>query len=161
MQQATKPLQPTRTYTAITAQKPLISSSQQHCLDELKKALASYQKTENEKSTQMEGATKKTGESPIQPKVLMEKLELVLKVNKVVSIGYDFSRDTVIGIYSVTAVGDVGPIELLILNKFEEDRTKYLKEGNTVTLTNLKLVLDRNICLISSHETVLLLSNML
>ena len=109
----------------------------------------------------MEGATKKTGESPIQPKVLMEKLELVLKVNKVVSIGYDFSRDTVIGIYSVTAVGDVGPIELLILNKFEEDRTKYLKEGNTVTLTNLKLVLDRNICLISSHETVLLLSNML
>ncbi len=143
----------TRTYTKITVQKSILTEAQHHSVEDVKKALAALQK----KQQQSDAATAKAQPAPIKGslQILLERLELVVKINRVQTVEYEFANNVVVGKYTVTIVGDIGPIELLVKVEFEADPTKNLKEGNTALLTNLRLVLvDSKPHLLTTRETV-------
>ena len=117
-------------YTKISLKKRLLTDTQDQSIISIKKCLAVLQKGKGINNSQ-----------PL--KILLEKLNLPLKILKVVEMRYEGNSNNVVTQCIIDIVEGIGPIDLIIRTNFEENIAENIKEGNIIGLSNLRLVSNK------------------
>jgi len=140
MEDLSNPALSNRPYTRIVSQKRLTSESQYQSIESLKRSLTLLQKGK--------ARTRETVQ------VLLDKLNLAMKIVKVEKVHYNLRESVILCYYIVTVIGDIGPLPLILRATLNSDITKNMKEGNIITLNNLRLIaINEKPQLASTSET--------
>eukprot|EP00826_Nyctotherus_ovalis_P007033 TRINITY_DN1172_c0_g1_i3.p1 TRINITY_DN1172_c0_g1~~TRINITY_DN1172_c0_g1_i3.p1 ORF type:complete len:575 (-),score=140.34 TRINITY_DN1172_c0_g1_i3:40-1764(-) len=129
MEDLSNPAQMIRPYTRVVSKKQLATDSQCQSIEMFKKCLTIFQKGKAKSSECVQ--------------VLLERVNLVMKIIETERVYYDMSTEEIHCQYSVSIVGDIGPLPLILRASLYGDSTKNMKEGYVVSLTNLRLIANK------------------
>jgi len=120
-------------------------------VEKIKKEIEKHEKSEPVES----GASFENNDKNPKIDVLLENLELTLKIDKVETVQYLFQENVIRAKYQVSHVKFTSTFQLVIRAPFEGDPTRNLREGYMAYFTALRLALiDNTWSLMSSNNTV-------